>query len=144
MSFTGVSSIAIAVLSAGPEEGIVVNRLRKVKFARALVKGKTQKEAAIEAGFSPKSAHVMGSRLAKDPQVRAETARLMERRNLGVNRALKELDRGLKHGKLGSHDSYLEKQIRLLGADHSDISAVPNIHIVLQQLYQSAQERGLE
>ncbi len=44
---------------------------RKKKFAQALKKGMTQREAAIEAGYSEKTAQVKGSQLAKDPDVTA-------------------------------------------------------------------------
>lgn len=53
---------------------------RKKKFAQALKKGMTQREAAIEAGYSEKTAQVKGSQLAKDPDV---TAYL--RRSINVN-----------------------------------------------------------
>lgn len=48
---------------------------RKRKFAAALRSGASQKEAAIQAGYSEKGAAQAGSRLAKDADVVAELAR---------------------------------------------------------------------
>lgn len=50
---------------------------KKRLFAEALRQGANQKEAAIAAGYSEKTAKQAGSRLAKDPDVLAE----IERRN---------------------------------------------------------------
>lgn len=47
----------------------------KRKFAAALLDGKTNTEAAIEAGYSKKTAAQIGSRLAKDKAVLGEMAR---------------------------------------------------------------------
>lgn len=48
---------------------------KKRRFAAALKSGASNKEAAIEAGYSDKTASAAGSRLAKDPDVIAELAR---------------------------------------------------------------------
>ena len=42
---------------------------QKRKFAVALMSGRSQKDAAIKAGYSEKSARSKGSQLAKDPEV---------------------------------------------------------------------------
>ena len=42
---------------------------QKRKFALALMSGMSQKDAAIKAGYSEKSARSKGSQLAKDPEV---------------------------------------------------------------------------
>ncbi|MGQ1468245.1 terminase small subunit [Acinetobacter baumannii] len=39
------------------------------KFALAIVEGKTNKEAAISAGYAEKTASAAGARLAKDPEI---------------------------------------------------------------------------
>lgn len=44
---------------------------QKRKFALALMSGMSQKDAAIKAGYSEKSARSKGSQLAKDPEVSA-------------------------------------------------------------------------
>lgn len=48
---------------------------KKQKFAVAKGKGMSNKDAAIEAGYSPASAAAAGSRLAKDPDVLAHLER---------------------------------------------------------------------
>lgn len=48
---------------------------KKRRFAAALRSGATNKEAAIAAGYSEKTASQAGSRLAKDSDVLAEVAR---------------------------------------------------------------------
>lgn len=47
---------------------------KKLAFAKALLAGKSNKEAAIKAGYSEKTASPAGSRLAKDPAVQAYLA----------------------------------------------------------------------
>ncbi|HCB0645635.1 TPA: terminase small subunit [Klebsiella variicola subsp. variicola] len=48
---------------------------QKRKFAVALMSGMSQKDAAIKAGYSEKSARSKGSQLAKDPEVIAFISR---------------------------------------------------------------------
>ncbi len=48
---------------------------QKRKFALALMSGKNRTAAAVEAGYSEKSARCKGSQLAKDPEVLAFIAR---------------------------------------------------------------------
>ena len=55
---------------------------QKEAFARARVSGLSNKEAAIAAGYSAKTASACGSRLAKDEDVRAEIARLQSARDV--------------------------------------------------------------
>jgi phage terminase small subunit len=43
---------------------------QKKRFADALMNGKNQRESAIEAGYSEKTAKIKGSQLAKDKDVR--------------------------------------------------------------------------
>lgn len=54
---------------------------QKEAFARAKVSGLSNKEAAIAAGYSAKTASACGSRLAKDEDVRAEISRLQATRD---------------------------------------------------------------
>lgn len=62
---------------------------QKRRFALALMSGSTQTAAAIEAGYSEKSARSQGSRLAKDPDVIAFMSRKRSEAN-GVSPASKE------------------------------------------------------
>jgi len=48
---------------------------KKQKFAEAKARGRSNKDAAIAAGYSPSSAAAAGSRLAKDPDVLAHLER---------------------------------------------------------------------
>lgn len=52
-----------------PLEGINMLTAQKRKFALALMSGMSQKDAAIKAGYSERSARSKGSQLAKDPEV---------------------------------------------------------------------------
>lgn len=52
-------------------EGINMLTAQKRKFAVALMSGMSQKDAAVKAGYSEKSARSKGSQLAKDPEVTA-------------------------------------------------------------------------
>lgn len=47
-----------------------------MQFAKALIAGKSNKDAAIAAGYSEKTAAQSGSRLAKDPEVKKYVAKL--------------------------------------------------------------------
>lgn len=58
---------------------------RKRRFVDALGRGASNKEAAIEAGYSPATAGPAGSRLAKDADVLAELARRAKPKDAGVN-----------------------------------------------------------
>ena len=46
-------------------------KTRAIKFSKAILQGKTQVQAAIEAGYSAKSADSKGSQLAKSPDIQA-------------------------------------------------------------------------
>lgn len=65
---------------------------QKKKFADALKKGMTQREAAVEAGYSEKTARVKGSQLAGDPDVITYLERSDEV-NRGVNPSLSDRER---------------------------------------------------
>lgn len=56
-------------------KGINMLTAQKRKFAVALMSGMSQKDAAIKAGYSEKSARSKGSQLAKDPEVIAFISR---------------------------------------------------------------------
>lgn len=75
---------------------------RRARFIEAYVaNGNNTTQAAIAAGFSPKSAHVQGNRLLKDPRVIAEVDRrraevlekVQEETGITVKRTLQELAR---------------------------------------------------
>ncbi|MDR5825802.1 terminase small subunit [Caballeronia sp. LZ043] len=57
---------------------------KKRLFADAVLAGKSNKDAAVEAGYSVKTASAAGSRLVKDPSV---ASYLSERRKKGASKA---------------------------------------------------------
>lgn len=59
--------------------------IQKKKFAEALHAGKNQREAAIDAGYSEKTAKVKGSQLAKDQDVIIYLERLIGGINLNCS-----------------------------------------------------------
>ena len=52
---------------------------KRLKFVRALVAGKTQKQAAIAAGYSPRTADSQASQILKQPKVQALLKRLLNK-----------------------------------------------------------------
>lgn len=56
----------------------VLRNARREYFCQGIVKGLTQKQAAVNAGFSAKTAESAGSRLAKNVKVRARIAELRD------------------------------------------------------------------
>lgn len=55
---------------------------RQETFARETARGRSFREAAIAAGYSPRSATSIGSQLAKHPRVAQRIAELRERNNV--------------------------------------------------------------
>lgn len=53
---------------------------KKRRFVDALLSGATNREAAIAAGYSEKTASQAGSKLAKDPDVLAEVGRRLKQK----------------------------------------------------------------
>ena len=51
--------------------------VKKCKFVAAVLAGKSNKDAAIAAGYAPTRAEVTGSELMRLPEVRSEIARLL-------------------------------------------------------------------
>ena len=61
---------------------------RQIIFVNAIVSGSTGKDAALKAGYSPKSAQVGASKLQKKPAVKAaiEAARAKQATSAGITR----------------------------------------------------------
>jgi phage terminase small subunit len=49
---------------------------KKMQFAKAIIAGKSNKDAALAAGYSVSTASASGSRLAKDPDVKKHLSKL--------------------------------------------------------------------
>ena len=58
------------------------------KLLKGIVAGKTGKQAAIDAGYSPRSAEVLASRIVKEPKVKRTLLALMEKAGLSDKRLL--------------------------------------------------------
>lgn len=52
-------------------------KLKYLKYARARVEGKSQREAAIAAGYKPSSAEIAGCRLDKRPEIQRHIKKLL-------------------------------------------------------------------
>src|SRR5215472_4851838 len=72
-------------------------RQRRTRFAKEYLKDKNATRAAKAAGYSEKSAHVLGCRLLKDPNVRSQIESSLEKVNakldISVERVIEELGR---------------------------------------------------
>ena len=131
------------------EELITAKNILYKKFAKAIFCGANQTEAALLAGVHDGAGTtVEGSRLIRNPIVQQELKNLMglmESKNLGVDRALGELEKGLTNGKIGSNADYLDKQLKILGMlknpteDTSGKNIGPNI---FTQLIIESEKRG--
>lgn len=60
------------------------------RFIRGIVEGKTAKKSAEDAGYSPKSAQVIGSRLLKHPDIQSELAQHFIDEEEAVSRILRK------------------------------------------------------
>ena len=69
---------------------------RKVQFVNSLKQGKTQTQAAIDAGYAPTAAANLGNRLAHDPEIQNMLAKEFEQ--YGLTRS--EFLEGIKAGSL--------------------------------------------
>jgi len=76
---------------------------KKRAFADALRGGASNKDAAIAAGYSASSASAAGSRLAKDPHVLAELAKLPVNKKVKAQPSVNE-PKAVEHGADGEQD----------------------------------------
>lgn len=70
--------------------------LKQTKLVKAYLKTGNKTQAAIAAGYSPKSAHTLGHEALKIPEVAAHLNRLMDRAGLSEKRLLDPIRDGLK------------------------------------------------
>lgn len=96
-----------------PSDQTQKRKIKIRKIAAGIVAGKTGTQAAIDAGYSPAYAPVVASTTINSPEGKAEIARLLEKEGLGKDRAIKELKKGLERGRIGSHDTYLDRLLEL-------------------------------
>lgn len=64
---------------------------KKMQFAKALIAGKSNKDAALAAGYSVSTASASGSRLAKDPDVKKHLSKLRGEANPELAQATEEV-----------------------------------------------------
>lgn len=112
-------------------------------FAAAIASGKNQSQAAIIAGYSPKSAGRLGCRLAKNPLVRRNIQALLAKHHIGPDFVMKELRKGLREGKVGGHAEYLRLLLQVNGMLSSRRDA-PTLNVQVNNLMQEAKDRGLD
>lgn len=121
-------------------------RAKATVIAKALLAGKTQDQAALLAGCKPGTGlHPEAVRLAHSPDVREELELALDKYRLDADRAAKELDKGLRGGEMGKHDTYLQlfmRARRYLGNEPAPTGQTFNT-VVLQRVYQNAVDRGL-
>lgn len=128
--------------------GIQGSKLKRIRaIAKGLAEGKTQRQAAIDAGLPEKSADVEGNKIARLPETQALVAKLREKHNLGPSRFFQELDRGLKESdpSTSKHSDYLDKIAKLndLAQDKPQESPTSQIIIGLFQAFESAEKAGI-
>ncbi len=62
--------------TAGKSEAILYLAAKEERFAQAIARGRSQTDAAIDAGYAVLSAHVQGSRLMKKDKIKARVVQL--------------------------------------------------------------------
>jgi len=92
--------------------------VKQRKLVRGKMAGKTQTQAALDAGYtgSRKAVNERASLTMRLPHVQEFMQKALEKHDLTQDRIASELNRGLKYGELGKHDSYLKDLIKLHGA----------------------------
>lgn len=120
---------------------------KRKKFVRAIVAGKTQAEAAIAAGYSEKSAHTAGSQIADQSETKSLLARAIAEHDMGVDRYVKELERGLKgtrpEGKHGEYVDRLAKLHKIAQDDKTPGDAPTAVTVNILAAIQQAKSSGI-
>ena len=110
--------------------------LQQAKFALAYItNGQNATQAAIEAGYSPKTAHVQGNRLLKMAKVKAlvdsALAELLKPFELNAERVLLELGR-LATSRINKVSSWGPNGLKLIPSDEIDDDTMAAISEVKQ------------
>lgn len=80
--------------------------------------------------------------IVKDDEFKDELKKQLAKYNIGVERFAQELDKGLKEGKVGSHQAYVEMLKDTVGLTHKDDTPKgPGVQVNL--LFNEAKKRGL-
>lgn len=108
---------------------------KRKRFIRAILSGRSQKEAAIAAGYSPLSATSSGTQVMKNPEIREEIRKALEKQGLNLTYSFQELKRGLKDGKMGNHAEYLTLLLKIqkvMGNEEKSDAQTTNILAIIQ------------
>ena len=115
-----------------------ISKQRRV--LRGVVEGKTVTQAAIDAGYSPGSANVSGSRALH--QTRSLLTEELSRVGLGLDQLAVQIKRGIDGSDLGKHDAYVKLALQCHKAldDHAGTDSVIGIGLFILK---GLRERGL-
>lgn len=120
--------------------------VKQAKLVRGIVKGKTVRDAARDAGYSgaDETIRVEATRTLQKPPVAEALQRALEDQGLTLEALAAELKAGLTEGEKGSHDKYLTLAFRLRG-DLNDRQppATQNISAIIAIVRKSSEDRGL-
>lgn len=118
--------------------------VKRRKFVDAKLSGKGHRDSAIVAGYAPKGAHVRGSELMRHPDVQEAIRSALDKQGIDDARIARELDKGLRKGELGPHDSYLKLATELRGLKKPAPVFGAQINIqLLQGIYRQAVDVGI-
>lgn len=92
--------------------------IKQRKLMRGVIAGKTITQAAKDAGYPARSAHVAGSQELK--KLRAAMPAELDRAGLGLGQMAREIKRGIDKGDIGKHDAYLKLALQCHGALESE------------------------
>lgn len=126
------------------KRGPKVPYLRKVAFVQGILDGKRKGESARDAGYAESSAPTAASHLLKDPEVKSMLGKALKKYQMTNDRIVGEIDKGLKHGALGTHEQYLDKALKIMGILKQDAPSENNINIVFANIMNSIASRGIE
>jgi phage terminase small subunit len=115
------------------------------KLARGLAAGKTMADAALSAGYgkNKKSARVHAYEALQNSNIKKTLEKALEDAGISADSLTAEIKKGLKQGKIGSHDKYLELALRLRGDLSKSEATVINIQAVIASIRAECVKRGL-
>jgi len=73
--------------------------VKRRKFVKAILQGKTKYEAAVDAGYSPASASVRATELTRNPEVQSEIERALDKAGATIEAQAKVVAEGFKATK---------------------------------------------
>ena len=135
------------------------SEVRKSRFAKEVLAGKTFKQAAVDAGYKASRSEETGSELAKTPEVKAILEKALDKAGVTVEKTARVVAKALDATKwVGEEESAHEvddhptqlkavelswRARRILGTDGAVGTTNVQINFV-DLLAQQAQQRGME